>query len=50
VTDLLGLSERYWMNLQARCDLEVEKDRLEDRLEQEVRVFCGPAWVTAGTA
>ncbi len=24
-----GLSKRYWMNLQARYDLEVEKDRLE---------------------
>jgi antitoxin HigA-1 len=34
-----GLSERYWMNLQARCDIELEKDRLEGRLEQEVRVF-----------
>ena len=38
-----GLSERYWLNLQARYDLEVEKDRLEGRLEQEVRVFSGPA-------
>lgn len=36
-----GLSERYWLNLQARYDLEVEKDRLEGRLEQEVRVFSG---------
>ncbi len=24
----LGLSERFWMNLQARYDLEIEKDRL----------------------
>ena len=38
-----GLSERYWLNLQARYDLEVEKDRLEGRLEQEVRVFSAPA-------
>ena len=37
-----GLSERYWINLQARYDLEVEKDRLEGRLEQEVRVFSAP--------
>ncbi|TEU19989.1 MAG: addiction module antidote protein, HigA family [Anaerolineales bacterium] len=35
----LGLSERFWMNLQARYDLEVEKDRLQDRLEREVRVY-----------
>jgi len=34
-----GLSERFWMNLQARYDLEVEKDRLQDRLEREVRVY-----------
>jgi addiction module HigA family antidote len=34
-----GLSERFWLNLQARYDLEVEKDRLVDRLETEVRVL-----------
>lgn len=37
-----GLSERFWMNLQARYDLEVEKDRLSDRLEQEVKIFATP--------
>lgn len=34
-----GLSERFWMNLQGRYDLEVEKDRLKGRLEQEVKVY-----------
>lgn len=34
-----GLSERFWMNLQARYDLEVEKDRLKGKLEQEVKVL-----------
>jgi antitoxin HigA-1 len=34
-----GQSERFWLNLQARYDLEVEKDRLEGRLENEVRVL-----------
>jgi addiction module HigA family antidote len=34
-----GLSERFWMNLQARYDLEVEKERLKDRLEREVQVY-----------
>ncbi len=34
-----GNSERFWMNLQCRYDLEVEKDRLGDRLIQEVRVL-----------
>jgi len=31
-----GTSERFWLNLQARYDLEVEKDRLGDRLAKEV--------------
>jgi len=31
-----GTSERFWLNLQARYDLEVEKDRLGKRLEREV--------------
>ncbi|MBN1145703.1 MAG: HigA family addiction module antidote protein [Anaerolineales bacterium] len=35
-----GLSERFWINLQARYDLEVEKDRLQDRLDKEVRVYA----------
>ena len=35
-----GLSERFWMNLQARYNLEVEKDRLQDRLEREVQVYA----------
>src|SRR5712692_6630877 len=34
----LGTSERFWLNLQARYDLEVEKDRLGRRLTREVRV------------
>jgi addiction module HigA family antidote len=33
-----GQSDRFWMNLQARYDIEVEKDKLADRLEREVRV------------
>ena len=34
-----GLSERFWINLQARYDLEVEKDRLSDRLDKEVHIY-----------
>jgi addiction module HigA family antidote len=34
-----GLSERFWINMQARYDLEIEKDRLENRLVQEVQVY-----------
>lgn len=33
-----GTSERFWMNLQTRYSLEVEKERLEDRLDKEVIV------------
>ncbi len=32
-------SERFWLNLQAQHDLEVEKDRLGDRLDKEVQVL-----------
>jgi addiction module HigA family antidote len=34
-----GTSERFWLNLQASYDLEVEKDRLGDRLRREVKVL-----------
>ncbi|MGI9092137.1 MAG: HigA family addiction module antitoxin [Mycobacteriales bacterium] len=29
-----GTSERFWMNLQGRYDLEVERDRLADALDE----------------
>jgi len=35
-----GLSERFWLNLQTRYDLEMEKDRLEGRLDREVKVLA----------
>jgi addiction module HigA family antidote len=35
-----GLSERSWMNLQVRYDLEREKERLGERLTREVRVLA----------
>src|SRR5438445_5870591 len=34
-----GTSDRFWLNLQARYDLEVERDHLGARLEKEVRVL-----------
>ena len=37
-----GLSERFWINLQAHFDLEVEKARLKNRLEKEVNVYSAP--------
>ena len=36
----LGTSERFWLNLQARHDLEIGKDRLGGRLQKEVRVLA----------
>lgn len=33
------LSERFWMNMQSRYDIELEKDRLNGRLEKEVSVY-----------
>jgi len=38
LSQYFGMSDRFWMNLQARYDIEVEKDKLADRLEREVRV------------
>jgi addiction module HigA family antidote len=34
-----GTTEKFWVNLQARYDLEVEKDRLGSRLDDEVRAY-----------
>jgi addiction module HigA family antidote len=34
-----GTSDRFWVNLQAAYDLEVERDRLGDALRKEVRVL-----------
>ena len=34
-----GTSERFWLNLQVRYDLEVEKDRLGSRLDHEIRAL-----------
>ena len=34
-----NLSEQFWLNLQARYDLEVEKDKLNDRIKTEAKVL-----------
>ena len=40
-----GTTEFFWLNLQARHDLELAKDTLAGRLEREVSVFTGKeAW------
>jgi addiction module HigA family antidote len=38
-----GTSEQFWLNLQSRYDLEVERDRLGTRLQEEVAVFASRA-------
>jgi addiction module HigA family antidote len=35
-------TERFWLNLQTRYDLEVQKDRLGDRLDREVTTLASP--------
>ena len=35
-----GTSERFWMNLQTRYEMELRKDLLGDRLETEVATFA----------
>jgi addiction module HigA family antidote len=34
-----GTSDRFWLNLQAAYDLDVERDRLGDRIKRDVPVF-----------
>lgn len=34
-----GTSDLFWLNLQARYDLEVQRERLGDRLASEVHAF-----------
>jgi addiction module HigA family antidote len=35
-----GTSERFWLNLQSRYDLELQKMELGDRLEKEVKILA----------
>lgn len=35
-----GLSERFWLNLQLKYNLEKEKDILKDRIVREVRRYA----------
>jgi antitoxin HigA-1 len=41
-----GTSERFWLNLQMRYDLEREKERLGDRLRSEVTICDRKACVS----
>ena len=35
-----GASATFWMNLQTRYELEVERDQLGSRLEREIQAFA----------
>ena len=37
LSEYFGLSERFWLNLQMKYNIEMEKDRLKDRLKREVK-------------
>ncbi len=36
-----GTSDRFWLNLQTSYDLDMERDRLGSRLEEEVAALSG---------
>ena len=36
-----GTTELFWVHLQTRYNLEVEKDKLADSLEREVTIYSG---------
>lgn len=35
-----GASPQFWLNLQARYDLEIERDKIGERLSEEVRALA----------
>ncbi len=43
-----GTSDRFWLNLQAAYDLDVERDRLAGRLAKEVQVLRRASQLPAG--
>ena len=37
LSEYFGLSEKFWLNLQMKYNLEVTKDKLKERLKKEVK-------------
>jgi antitoxin HigA-1 len=37
LSEYFGLSEKFWLNLQMKYNLEIEKDKLKGRLKVEVK-------------
>ena len=34
-----GLSEKFWLNLQIKYNLEITKDKLKDKLKREIKKY-----------
>jgi addiction module HigA family antidote len=39
LSEFFSLSENFWLNLQMKFNLEIEKDKLNGRLKNEVKKF-----------
>jgi len=39
LSEFFGLSENFWLNLQQKYNLEIEKDKLKGRLKKEVKKY-----------
>jgi len=37
LSEYFGLSEKFWLNLQMKYNLEIEKDKLKGKLKKEVK-------------
>lgn len=37
LSEYFGMSEKFWLNLQIKYNLETEKDKLKNRLKKEVK-------------
>ncbi|MFI5293859.1 MAG: HigA family addiction module antitoxin [Thermodesulfovibrionales bacterium] len=43
LSQFFGMEAQFWMNLQSRYDMEVTRDRLQDKIKKEVRPFTRAA-------
>lgn len=39
LSEYFGLSEKFWLNLQMKYNLEVTKDQIKEKLKREVKRF-----------
>lgn len=43
LSQYFGMEAQFWMNLQSRYDMEVTRDRLQEKIKKEVRPFTRAA-------